>query len=1320
MKYRLARCVVAFWAMTWVAEADDASVSRMRGMIETYQADYGALARLHSFQISEARQARLEALLDQYNDRLNATDFDSLSADGRIDYLLFRDHLAERRDRLARDRARFEETREALPFASLVERLILARRMVEPIVGRDAADAVVEIADSVEDRLSWARELEDPALTPTLANRAAGYVDDVADALRDWGAFYTEYDPEFTWWVREPLERARGLFESYEDFLREKWAGYAEGEDAPLLGDPIGREALMSALAFEGIAYSPEELIEIAESEFEWCRREYLKAAEELGFEDDWRAALEHVKDLHVEPGEQPELIKELADEAVDFLKERDLVTIPPLAEETWRMRMMSPERQKVSPYFTGGEVISVSFPTADMAHEDKLMSLRGNNRHFSRATVQHELIPGHHLQQFMNARYQTHRRPFRTPFWTEGWALYWEMRLWDMGFPESAEDRIGMLFWRSHRCARIIFSLRFHLGNITPEAAIDFLVERVGHERRNATAEVRRSIQGGYSPLYQAAYMLGGLQLRALHEDLVLEGDWTERAFHDAVLKQNSIPISLVRVRLTEMRTGPDWRSSWRFYDKANLEPVSRPSVEAEEPVDARERSDNWRRFVSGKFVGESLDPHWYENGDRFWYRREMAEGKSAFMVVDAKDGTEEPAFDHERLAEALEGVGVSADSEKLPFNAIRIEGVQIRFEVANKNWVYDTGDQTLVVEDSEGESASASSRNREDRRRESGSRATSPDGKWTAIAKGHNLFLRNVETGDERRLTHDGNPGASYQRDIYRTRSMNLRYNAESPKPEAVDVYWSPDSTKLLAIRTRYSMTREVSLVASSPDDQLQPRVVTYPYLKPGDEIPISEPKLFHIETGESVPVSNERFPNPWALSDFRWETDSSRVTFEYNQRGHQVLRVLGLDANSGEVAVLLEETSPTFIDYAYKHELRFLDETNEFLWMSERDGWNHLYLYDSRTGELKNQITQGEWVVRGVERVDAPNRQLWIRLSGYYPDQDPYFIHYARVNFDGSGFTMLTESNGSHSARFGPERERLVATWSRIDQAPVHELRDGETGERIRELGRADSSALDAMEWPTPEPFVAKGRDGSTDIWGAIFRPSAFESGKRYPVVEKIYAGPHGSHVPKTFREYHSAQEMAELGFIVVQIDGMGTSNRSKAFHDVCWRNIGDAGFPDRIAWMRAAAQKYPELDISRVGIYGGSAGGQNALRALLAHGDFYDAAVADCGCHDNRMDKIWWNELWMGWPVGPHYEEQSNVTQAHRLEGDLLLLVGEVDKNVDPASTLQVVDALIESDKDFEMLVMPGVGHGAAGTPYGKRRQKDFFVESLLAE
>jgi uncharacterized protein (DUF885 family) len=433
------------------------------------------------------------------------------------------------------------------------------------------AEELNELAEGVGDLQAEIARLLDgnqSAPTPIIGLRAADAIGSIHRTLDRWYGFYAGYDPLFTWWVEEPYQALDTALDSYERFLRRKVVGYAEGEDPPIVGDPIGAEGLAADLRHEMIPYTPEELLEIGEQEYAWCEQRMIEASRELGFGDDWLQAVEYVKTLHVPPGEQPALIEDLYEQSIAFIKERDLLTIPPLAEEIWRMEMMSPERQKVAPFFLGGEVILVSYPTEGMEQDDKLMSMRGNNPHFSRATVHHELIPGHHLQGFMNDRYNTHRQMFRTPFWHEGNSLYWEFRLWDLGFPRGPEDRVGMLFWRMHRAARIIFSLSFHLGRMTPQEAIDFLVERVGHERANAEAEVRRSFNGSYPPLYQAAYMLGGLQFYALHHDLVEEGAMTERAFHDAILRGGPMPVEMVRARLQGIALPRDYQASWRFYE--------------------------------------------------------------------------------------------------------------------------------------------------------------------------------------------------------------------------------------------------------------------------------------------------------------------------------------------------------------------------------------------------------------------------------------------------------------------------------------------------------------------------------------------------------------------------------------------------------------------------------------------------------------------------------------------------------------------------------------------------------------------------------
>ena len=576
------------------------------------------------------------------------------------------------------------------------------------------------------------------------------------------------------------------------------------------------------------------------------------------------------------------------------------------------------------------------------------------------------------------------------------------------------------------------------------------------------------------------------------------------------------------------------------------------------------------------------------------------------------------------------------------------------------------------------------------------SGSSGRSPDGKWTAFTKDHNLWVREAGGGKEFALSADGTP-----EDRYEGRS-----------------HWSPDSRHVVALRVRKGEEHKVCVIESSPRDQVQPKLHSWSYLKPGDRIAVSKPHLFDVAGRKQVPVSDELFPNPWSIRDIRWSADSSRFTFVYNQRGHQVLRVLAVGAADGAVRTLVDETSKTFIHYSGKFLLRWLDETGELIWMSQRDGWNHLYLYDAATGIVKNQITKGNWLVRGVDRVDTEKRQVWFRAGGIHPGQDPYYIHYARVNFDGTGLTVLTRGDGTHDIRFSPDGRFFVDRYSRVDLPPVTELRRTSDGGLVCLLERADWGELLKTGWKPPIRFTAKGRDGTTDIYGVIYRPVKLDPKGKYPVIESIYAGPQGSYVPKGFRSYYGPQAMAELGFVLVQIDGMGTSNRSKKFHDVCWKNLADAGLPDRILWIKAAAARYPYMDAARVGIYGGSAGGQSAAGAVMAHGDFYKVAVADCGCHDNRMDKIWWNEQWMGWPVGPQYAASSNVTLAKGLKGKLLLIVGELDRNVDPASTMQVVDALVKADKDFDLLVIPGAGHGAGGGRYGRRRQADYFVRHLL--
>ena len=534
----------------------DDSTSEMRRLIGRYATDRASLRRRYRVPMSPLRSERMRHFYTAWLHSIEQLDFKKLSPEGRIDWILFRNQLKYRLRSLEHATKRDRETHDLVPFWKTIVDLAEARRAADPVDPKAAAEQLVALREAVDGVRAKAKN-------PTVANRAAARIDALLRGLRSWHAYYDGYDPLFSWWTKKPFEAAAKALKAYAGRLKKQATA---GRDGTLIGDPIGRAALLSDLEYEMIPYTPEELIEIAHAEFKWCDTEMDKAAKALGHKD-WRKAQEHVKSLHVEPGKQPELIRDLALEAVRFIDKHDLVTVPKLCREIWRMEMMSPARQRTSPYFLGGEVVWVSFPTHTMSHSDKLMSLRGNNRHFSRAVVHHELIPGHHLQGFMTARHRSHRGIFRTPFWVEGWALYWEMLLWDLDFPRSPEDRIGMLFWRKHRCARIIFSLNFHLEKMTAPEAIDFLVERVGHERNNATAEVRRSVGGAYGPLYQAAYMLGGLQMRALRRELVDTKKMTNREFHDAVLKQNSIPFEMIRAALTGQKLKGDFKTSWRFY---------------------------------------------------------------------------------------------------------------------------------------------------------------------------------------------------------------------------------------------------------------------------------------------------------------------------------------------------------------------------------------------------------------------------------------------------------------------------------------------------------------------------------------------------------------------------------------------------------------------------------------------------------------------------------------------------------------------------------------------------------------------------------
>ena len=724
-------------------------------------------------------------------------------------------------------------------------------------------------------------------------------------------------------------------------------------------------------------------------------------------------------------------------------------------------------------------------------------------------------------------------------------------------------------------------------------------------------------------------------------------------------------------------------------------------PLILAQGKLDDYDRANGLRDRIQGLAVNIPERVSWIEKSNRFWYRKAVR-GGNEFVLVDATTAAKKPVFDHERLAAALaQAAGAKYTALTLPFSTFSFTDGEraIQFTVGEARWRCDLDGYSCQRETTPagpGARGGGPPSGRGPQAEPADQPKASPDGAWEALIQNYNVFLRPKGKRDSVPLSFDGSE------DNYYT---------------LASITWSPDSKKLAAYRVHPGYHRKIQYVESSPADQVQPKYSVREYPKPGDTLDIQQPVVFHVESKKQFNVDNALFPNAYAMTRPVWWKDSRALSFEYNQRGHQAYRIIEVDGTTGKARAMVNEEVKTFFCYYSKKYRYDAGDGKELIWMSERDGWNHLYLYDGATAKVKNQITKGNWVVRGVEKVDEEKRQIWFRASGMHPGKDPYFLHYFRINFDGTGLTALTEADGNHTVSFSPDMQYYTDSCSRVDMAPVLELRTASDQKKIAELERGDVTDLLKTGLQLPEVFASTARDGKTDIWGIILRPMNFDPAKKYPVIEYIYAGPHDSFVPKNFSAYSSMQSLAELGFIVSQIDGMGTSNRSKAFHDVCWKNLADAGFPDRILWHQAVAAKYPYYDITRVGIYGHSAGGQNAMGALLFHPEFYDAAVSSCGCHDNRMDKISWNEQWMGWPIGPEYAACSNVDNAYRLQGKLLLSVGEMDTNVDPASTMQVVNALIKANKTFEFIVLPGAGHSSGGA-YGDRKRYDFFVRHLL--
>jgi dipeptidyl-peptidase-4 len=696
-------------------------------------------------------------------------------------------------------------------------------------------------------------------------------------------------------------------------------------------------------------------------------------------------------------------------------------------------------------------------------------------------------------------------------------------------------------------------------------------------------------------------------------------------------------------------------------------------------------------------------VSPHWIEKTSRFWYRKTGTAG-AEFVLVDAEQNTSAPAFDHARLAMAMSQAAKQVYSSRaLPFDDIEFVdgGKSIRFAIDGVQWTCALATYQCQ---------------REPARPERPNEALSPNKRWAAIVKDHNLYLRDTSTGTELQLTHDGVAAWDYATPLPSLRPMVDQETEDVKQPAAV--FWSPDSSKLITYRIDSRNSGRFTSLQFVPPGQLRPRAFTYVYPLPGEVLAKAEPIIFDVQSGKRIDMEAASIELPFQDGPgFDWFPDSKSFRYDCDDRGFKTKEVRLVDASTGEQKILLREQSDTYVDPGETF-YRFVEGTGEIIWPSERDGWNHLYLY-SKTGQFVNQITQGPWVVRGIEHIDEKARRVYFSANGREKNEDPYQTHLYSVGFDGRGLELLSPENANHSVNVSPDSAFFVDSYSRPDLPGEAVLRRTKDGSEVRVLEKSDASALMKLGWKFPEPFQGKAGDGTTDLFGLIWRPSNFDARKKYPIVEFVYTGPQAFFVPKSFGGSLFLQSAAELGFVAVMVDGRGTTGRSRAFHQFSYRNLGGS-FEDHVAMIKQMAARNPYMDVTRVGIYGTSAGGYGAAHAMLAFPEFYKVGVSTSGDHDARLDKAWWNELYQGYPVQEDYAAQSNVTMASRLEGHLLVEHGDIDDNVHPAETMRFVDALMKANKTFDMLFVPNMFHGESGEHalYLVRRRWDYFVQYLL--
>jgi len=698
-------------------------------------------------------------------------------------------------------------------------------------------------------------------------------------------------------------------------------------------------------------------------------------------------------------------------------------------------------------------------------------------------------------------------------------------------------------------------------------------------------------------------------------------------------------------------------------------------------------------------------LSPNWIDKTNNFWYKTEIENGYRFMLVLSDKNEISS-AFNHDKLAKALKmELGEKVNPDSLPFSKIKFKDKMksIMFKVDTLNFKYDIKKNIL---------ARYIPKKNNLKKNES----KSPDGKWIAFVKNYNLYLRNSKTNNEFQLTSDGIDHYDYATPIDWYKMVDE--SVGDTYDPSIWVEWSPDSKKFMAIKLNRKNANKLYLYQSLPDSGMRAKVWSYERSLPGENLPLQEYYIFDVENKTNSKIDLEPFEDIWSGFAPTWTKDSKTLFFAQIERYYKAINLYFADAETGKTSKIVHEDAKTMIEYQMVG-CKLINNGEKTVWMSEYDGWSHLYLYDGESGNLINQITKGEFIVREINYIDEKNEVIYFTASGFEKESDPYFKHLYKINYDGSEMILLTPEDAEHEIQFSPDYNYFIDNYSRVDLKPKAVLRRLSDGKLIHKLQEANIEKLLATGWKYPERFTVKARDGKTDIYGILQYPSTFDPNKKYPIIDNSYSGPQAVNVPKSFRRgiWNDWTPLAEVGFIVMRIDGMGTAMRSKAFHDVSYKNLGDIGGPDHIEGIRQLAKRYSYIDTNKVGIFGHSAGGYDAVHAILKYPDFYKVAVAAAGNHDHRMAKAWWPEQYMGEP-GDHYNEQSNLSLVDNLKGKLLLAHGDMDNNVNPASTYRLAAELIKNNKDFDFIITPNDNHGKLwGNKYLIRKRMDFFVKYL---